>query len=218
MRRPSGDQRGCSSFQSPSRVSVVTLPLARSMRVDLHAAVGIAGRARRRIETRACPERPRGNGDTAVGPGCAPQPLRRRATAELRRRSVAHHQRDRRGLTGFGLRLRQRRRISRPSSAIEPIASARPFPFFVSEYSTRTGVSGTTTPLHQPFFLELLQALAQHAIGDVGNGVAQRREPAGLLQQQKDDRAGPAAADQLAGVVKPRAQRRRAGWRPVSWR
>ena len=90
-------------------------------------------------------------------------------------------------------------------AAIELIASARPLPFFVSEYSTRTGVSGTTMRSTTALLLELLQALAQHAIGDVGNGVAQRREPAGLLQQQEDDGAGPAAADQLAGVVEPRA-------------
>ena len=66
-------------------------------------------------------------------------------------------------------------------SAIESIAPASALPFFVSEYSTRTGVSGTTVARRQPFLLELLQALAQHPVGDVGNGVAQRREPAGLL-------------------------------------
>ena len=55
------------------------------------------------------------------------------------------------------------------------------------------------------------------AIGDVGNGVAQRREPAGLLQQQENDRAGPAAADQLAGVVEPRAELPACRWRSASW-
>ena len=55
-------------------------------------------------------------------------------------------------------------------------ASARPF--FVSEYSTRTGVSGTTVRSTIPFLLELLQALAEHPIGDVRYGVAQGREPA----------------------------------------
>ena len=104
---------------------------------------------------------------------------------------------------------RQRDIFFGPDCAIESIASARAFPFFVSEYSTRTGVSGTTVRSTRPSCFELLQPLAEHAIGDAGNAVAQRREPAGLLQQHEDDGAVPAPADQLAGVMEPRAQLRR---------
>ena len=55
--------------------------------------------------------------------------------------------------------------------------------------------------------LQLLQALAQHPVRDVRDGVAQRREPAAGAEQQVDDRARPAASDQLDRVVIPAAER-----------
>src|SRR6185436_754741 len=62
--------------------------------------------------------------------------------------------------------------------------------------------------LEDAFLLELLKAIAEHAIGDVGDGIAQRGEPAPRLEQHEDDRAGPAAADQLAGAVEAGAELR----------
>src|SRR5436309_1868333 len=68
---------------------------------------------------------------------------------------------------------------------------------------------GNDRPLDDPFLFELLEALAEHAVGDIGNGVAQRREAAARPEQDEDDGAGPPAADELAGTVKAGAERRR---------
>src|ERR1700751_1272445 len=62
--------------------------------------------------------------------------------------------------------------------------------------------------LDDPFLLELLQPLAEHAVGDLGDGVAQHREATARFQQHVDDRPGPAAADQLAGAVEAQAELR----------
>ena len=79
-------------------------------------------------------------------------------------------------------------------------------PFFVSEYSTRTGVSRHDHSVDDTFLFELLEPLAQHAIGNAGNAISQDCETAGLLQEHEDDGAVPAATDQLAGVMEPSAQ------------
>jgi len=65
---------------------------------------------------------------------------------------------------------------------------------------------GDDRALDDPFLLEFLETIAQHAVGDVGDGVAQRREAALRLEQAEDDGAGPAAADELAGAMEARAQ------------
>ena len=91
------------------------------------------------------------------------------------------------------------------------IAPASARPFLVSEYSTRTGVSGTTAPIEDPLLLELLKALAEHPVGDLGDRRAQGGEAAARLEQEKDDRAGPSASDQLARAMEARAQLRRVG-------
>jgi hypothetical protein len=64
-----------------------------------------------------------------------------------------------------------------------------------------------------PFRLEFLQPIAEHAIGDIGNRLAERREPTTRPQQDENDRPGPAPTDQLAGAVKARTQFRWMRWR-----
>src|SRR5437867_1230572 len=61
--------------------------------------------------------------------------------------------------------------------------------------------------LHDPFLLELLEAFGKHPVGDVGDGVAQRRETAARSQQHEDDRACPPSPDQLARLMEPGAER-----------
>ena len=63
------------------------------------------------------------------------------------------------------------------------------------------GRVGHDRPLDDPFGLELLQAIAEHAIGDVGNRIPQRGEPAGSLEEHEDDGARPPPPDQFAGTV-----------------
>ena len=60
--------------------------------------------------------------------------------------------------------------------------------------------------LDDAFVFKFLQALAQHAVGDVRDGVSKNRIPATRPKQQENDGARPAAADQLDGPVKPAAQ------------
>jgi len=66
---------------------------------------------------------------------------------------------------------------------------------------------GHDDPLDDPFRLELAQALRQHAVADVGDGIAELGIPHASVEQQADDGAGPAAADQLDRMVKAAAQR-----------
>ena len=68
---------------------------------------------------------------------------------------------------------------------------------------------GEYGPFDDAFLLELLEPLAEHPIGDVGDRVAQRREAAIRAEQHEDDRPRPAPADQLGGAMELRAQRRR---------
>lgn len=68
---------------------------------------------------------------------------------------------------------------------------------------------GNDGPLDNPLLLQLLKALAQHPVGDVRDRVPEHREPAAPLQQQKDNRPRPPAADELARPMEARAQRRR---------
>src|SRR5438552_12361242 len=63
--------------------------------------------------------------------------------------------------------------------------------------------------LDDGLLLQLLQALAEHAVGDAGDGRAQPREPAAPLEEDVDDGPRPAAADQLAGPVEQAADRGR---------
>lgn len=63
-------------------------------------------------------------------------------------------------------------------------------------------------PLHDPFGFQLAQAVAEHAVGDVGDGVAQGGEAAARLQEKKDDRPGPPPPDELDGLVEARAELR----------
>src|SRR5262249_7032948 len=67
---------------------------------------------------------------------------------------------------------------------------------------------GDDRAVDDAFVLELLEALAEHPVGDVGNRAAQRREPAAAVEQDVDDGARPAAADELAGAVEARAEGR----------
>jgi hypothetical protein len=75
------------------------------------------------------------------------------------------------------------------------------------------GRLGDDGPLDDPFFFQFLQALAQHAVGDVGNRLAQRGEAAAGVEEHEDDGPAPAAADQLAGLVEPDAELRGSMWR-----
>ena len=49
--------------------------------------------------------------------------------------------------------------------------------------------------LDDPFALQLLQALAEHPVGDLRNGVAQVGETAARLEEEGNDGTGPAPAD-----------------------
>ena len=82
-------------------------------------------------------------------------------------------------------------------------------PFFVSEYSTRTGVSGITVRSTMPSASSSCRRSL--SIRSVMSGIASRKVANRQrgLQQHEDDRAGPAAADELAGAVKARAELRR---------
>src|SRR5712691_12889932 len=55
--------------------------------------------------------------------------------------------------------------------------------------------------LHDALLLELPQSIAEHAVGDVGNARSQVGKPAAGTQQDEDDGAGPAAPNELNGVV-----------------
>ena len=68
------------------------------------------------------------------------------------------------------------------------------------------GRLGNHRALDDAAVLELLEPLAEHPVGDVGDGLAKGGEPAPGLQQHVDDRAAPAPADQLAGAVEVRAE------------
>src|SRR5438105_2450474 len=63
--------------------------------------------------------------------------------------------------------------------------------------------------LDDGLLLQLLQALAEHAVGDAGDGGPELREAAAPLEEDVDDGPRPAAADQLAGPVEQAADRRR---------
>jgi hypothetical protein len=54
--------------------------------------------------------------------------------------------------------------------------------------------------------LELAQAFRQHPIADIGDGRAQFGEAQAAVEQQLNDRTGPAPADELDGLVKSDAQ------------
>ena len=53
--------------------------------------------------------------------------------------------------------------------------------------------------------LHHLEALGQQAVGDVGHEVADLGEVGGAVEQDEQDRAGPALADELDGAVVERA-------------
>ena len=91
-------------------------------------------------------------------------------------------------------------------STIASIARGEGAPFLGQRILDAHGRLRNYRPLDDPFELELLQPVAEHAIGDLGNGVAQRSEPAPRLEQDENDRAGPAAADELARPVKSGAE------------
>ena len=84
--------------------------------------------------------------------------------------------------------------------------SARPF--FVKRVLDADRRFGDDRALDDALGLELLQSLAEHPIGDVGNGVPQRRESAALPEQHEQDRPGPPAADQLARAMESGAELR----------
>lgn len=73
------------------------------------------------------------------------------------------------------------------------------------------GRLGDHRTLHDAFRLELLQAVAEHAIGDLGNRGAQHGKATPRLQQDEDDGSGPAATDELARAVEACAKRWRSG-------
>ena len=108
---------------------------------------------------------------------------------------------DRRG-SASGASVTQR--SAHLPTAASACSSARPFS--VSSYSTRTGVSGTTSARDDAFGLELAQALGEHPVADLGDRGAQLGEPHPPVEQELDDRAGPAPADELDGAVELRAQ------------
>jgi hypothetical protein len=57
-----------------------------------------------------------------------------------------------------------------------------------------------------PFGFQLAQALRQHAVADLGDGGPQLGEAHPPVQQQLDDRASPAAANELDRPVEPDAE------------
>src|SRR5690348_4692321 len=61
--------------------------------------------------------------------------------------------------------------------------------------------------------LQLFQPLREHAVADVGDGIAQLAKACQPLHQGADDRPGPAPADQFHGVVIVRAE----GLAAVGW-
>jgi hypothetical protein len=73
---------------------------------------------------------------------------------------------------------------------------------------THRGV-GDDRPFDDPFLFEFLKTFAEHAVCDVGNGIAQRGKPTPGPQEHKDNRTRPPATDQLTGSVKPRTEFRR---------
>ena len=86
-----------------------------------------------------------------------------------------------------------------------PRARARG-PSSVSSYSTRTGRPGRTVRTTTPARLELLHALGQQAVGQLGDRVGDLAEAQGrAVDEHADDRAGPAAADELDRLVVQRA-------------
>src|SRR5437899_10844995 len=55
--------------------------------------------------------------------------------------------------------------------------------------------------LDDPLALELLQALGEQSVGKVGDALLDLGEARGALEQDEEDRAGPALADELDGLV-----------------
>ena len=88
-------------------------------------------------------------------------------------------------------------RLSSPSAG----SSSRPRS--VSSYSTLTGLVAGDVALDDAGRLELLHALGQQPVGQLGDRVADLAEAqrAAALEQHVEDRARPALADQLDGAV-----------------
>jgi hypothetical protein len=68
---------------------------------------------------------------------------------------------------------------------------------------------GEDVPLDDALFLQFLEPLAEHAVGDVGNGTPQLGEPAAGPQEQVNDGPGPLLTDQLDRLVECGAELRK---------
>ena len=65
---------------------------------------------------------------------------------------------------------------------------------------------GEHRPLHDAFRFEFLQPLRKHPVAEARHGLRKVAEARDAAQHGADDGAGPAAADQLHGVVVTRAE------------
>jgi hypothetical protein len=61
-------------------------------------------------------------------------------------------------------------------------------------------------PVYDPFGFQLSQPFRQHPVADIGDRRAELGEAHPALEEQLDDRTGPAAADELDRAVKPDAE------------